>query len=600
VPTATPARAFYLDAAGEAAFTRLHPAPPGAPATGRAVLLVPPFGWEEVCSYRPRWAWARHLAERGIPVARLDLPGGGDSAGGPRDAGRLDVWTAAIDAAARRLAAETGPETRITLIGLGLGGLLGWRAAAAGGPVDDLVLWGASARGKSLVREIKAFSRLERSKLQELNPGRELPPEDEASITAAGWVLSAETIAALSAVDAGELPLPDGPGGRRILLLGRDGASPDARLAGAGRATGAAVATASGDGWGELMQEPGSSRAPWAAIAEIDAWLDAAPAGPAGPREGAADAPAAAADALVGGGAVREQPLQLDGVDGILAEPASAADGPPPFVLVLVNAGSVRRIGPNRMWVEIARRWAARGVPSVRLDLAGIGEAEGPESMLGEGERYYDDDIFARQIGAVLDHLQERHGASRFGPLGLCSGAYWALHAAADDERVDTAYALNTRVLVWDSALIADRDSRKLGYLTRASTYRRVVRGDIPLSRGVEIAKATVKTLWAKPRGHRADASPAADPVDALFDRLRDNGKQPYLLFTGGEPVHEELARSGRLAAQPERWPNLRIDELTEFRDIHTFQPVALQRRAHELIDAAIQHDLDRARAGAA
>ncbi len=35
---------------------------------------------------------------------------------------------------------------------------------------------------------------------------------------------------------------------------------------------------------------------------------------------------------------------------------------------VLLNAGPQRRTGPNRMWVEIARRWAAKGVPTLRLD----------------------------------------------------------------------------------------------------------------------------------------------------------------------------------------------------------------------------------------
>ncbi|MCW3003969.1 MAG: hypothetical protein JWQ20_3267, partial [Conexibacter sp.] len=377
----------------------------------------------------------------------------------------------------------------------------------------------------------------------------------------------------------------------------RDGSAPDAHLADAARAGGAEVTVGSGDGWGDMLDEPGRSRAPWASVRVIDAWLDAAPAGPARPRDDAAP-PAAAASALFAGGAVREQPLHIDGVDGVLSEPA--ADGPAPFTLVLVNAGSVRRIGPNRMWVELARRWAARGVPSVRLDLAGIGEAEGPESMEGQDARYYEG-VFSTQISAVIDALQERGAAGRFAPLGLCSGAYWALHAAADDPRVETAYLLNARALVWDRALTVERDSRKLSYLTRASTYRRVLRGDIPLSRGLEIARALAQKARAKVRpAAPADAATrvgAADPVDALLDRLRDAGKEPYLLFTGGEPVHEELARSGRLAAQPERWPNLRIDELTEFRDVHTFQTVGLQRRAHALVDAAIARDVARARA---
>jgi pimeloyl-ACP methyl ester carboxylesterase len=53
-----------------------EPDPPRAP-----VLLLGPFGWEDMCSYRARRDWAGHLAGRGHRVLRLDLPATGDSAG---------------------------------------------------------------------------------------------------------------------------------------------------------------------------------------------------------------------------------------------------------------------------------------------------------------------------------------------------------------------------------------------------------------------------------------------------------------------------------------------------------------------------------------
>jgi alpha-beta hydrolase superfamily lysophospholipase len=591
-----PSRALYLEAADEPFLVR-YDAPAGP--VQRAVLLVPPFGWEEICSYRPRRSWAHHLAQRGAAVARLDLPGSGDSAGGPLDGGRVEAWTEAVAVAARWLAAQAGPEARVTLVGLGLGGLIGWRAAAAGAPVDDLVLWGAAGRGRSLVREVKAFSRLERSKLAELNPGRELPADDDGSLTAAGFVLSAETIAALGAVDVAELPLPAGAAGRRVLLAGRDGSAPDAVLAEAAGARGADLQVLAGEGWGAMMAEPGSAAAPWATIAAVDTWLEAAPPAPVrGPEAGA---PVAAGSATLDGGTVRETPIRVGGADGVLAEPAAADAAPAPMTLVLLNAGSVRRVGPNRMWVELARRWAARGVPSVRLDLAGIGEADGPESMDGVVAAYFEP-VFVPQVRAVLDELEAGAPGTRFGALGLCSGAYWAVQAAAADRRIPHIYLLNIRALVWEEGLVELRDAGKLGYLTRGSTYRRVLRGDIPLRRGAEIGAAVARRVWraalarlARGTARAAPASAeavAADPVDALLDRLHDAGVRPYLLFTGAEPVHEELERSGRLALQPERWPNMRLDTLLELRDVHTFQTRALQREAHARVDAAIAADL--------
>jgi alpha/beta superfamily hydrolase len=38
---------------------------------------------------------------------------------------------------------------------------------------------------------------------------------------------------------------------------------------------------------------------------------------------------------------------------------------------------SGERSGPNRLTTAFARRWACAGVPSLRLDLRGIGDSDG-------------------------------------------------------------------------------------------------------------------------------------------------------------------------------------------------------------------------------
>ena len=93
-----PARPLYLDLPSGPVFAVYHaPSADAAPAT--AVLLCPPWGWNDVTSYRARRAWAEHLADGGHPTLRFDFPGTGDSAGVPADPGRLaapcsSVWTA--------------------------------------------------------------------------------------------------------------------------------------------------------------------------------------------------------------------------------------------------------------------------------------------------------------------------------------------------------------------------------------------------------------------------------------------------------------------------------------------------------------------------
>ena len=42
---------------------------------GRGVIILPPFGWEDVCCFRSVRSLAQTLAANGIAVLRFDLPG---------------------------------------------------------------------------------------------------------------------------------------------------------------------------------------------------------------------------------------------------------------------------------------------------------------------------------------------------------------------------------------------------------------------------------------------------------------------------------------------------------------------------------------------
>ena len=123
-----------------------------------------------------------------------------------------------------------------------------------------------------------------------------------------------------------------------------------------------------------------------------------------------------------------ERPIGAPGTHGdafgILSRGPSA--GPAALAVLLLSSGALPRTGPNRAWVEMARRWAARGIPTVRLDLAGIGDAGGEDPELVSDEGQYEswriDDV-----RRVLDHLQATAIADRFVLGGLCSGANCAL-----------------------------------------------------------------------------------------------------------------------------------------------------------------------------
>ena len=105
---------------------------------------------------------------------------------------------------------------------------------AEGAAIDDLVLWAVPARGRTLLRELRVFARLNATEVDASDalarPAMpEPPPLADGSLEVGGFLLDAETVTALEALDLTKLALP-GAAGRRVLMLERDGIDVDRRL----------------------------------------------------------------------------------------------------------------------------------------------------------------------------------------------------------------------------------------------------------------------------------------------------------------------------------------------------------------------------------
>jgi pimeloyl-ACP methyl ester carboxylesterase len=281
---------------------------------------------------------------------------------------------------------------------------------------------------------------------------------------------------------------------------------------------------------------------------------------------------------------------------GVLAEPIEDTAG---LCAVLLNAGPQRHTGPNRMWVEIARRWAARGVPTVRIDLAGIGDSDGDATAFVRVGSFYLPE-YVEQVRAALDMLVERGLPKRFLLLGLCAGAYWSLHTALQDERVAAIAMLNPRALTWDEWHYTVRRTQELRErLFLASTWRRALRGELTFARHLETARAiTGRALSAPLRARqrmtlqREAGEPAPDPGEALFDALRERDQRALLLLTGSEPLRRDFEQSG-LLERLDRWPNLELVLAGTSADTHTLTPLWLQREVHALVDRVLERELE-------
>ncbi|MBV9878971.1 MAG: alpha/beta fold hydrolase, partial [Gemmatirosa sp.] len=119
------------------------------------------------------------------------------------------------------------------------------------------------------------------------------------------------------------------------------------------------------------------------------------------------------------------------GLVGILTVPTRPSGAP--RAMLMANVGTHHRVGPYRLWVDMARALAADGWHVLRFDHAGLGDsAPRPDAVHGDAEG-------ARDLREAMDWLAARHGIASFSLVGFCSGVDAAHVVAVEDARVAAA-----------------------------------------------------------------------------------------------------------------------------------------------------------------
>ncbi len=382
-----------------------HPAA-GSP-LGRGIVLVAPEGHEALLAQRGLRDLAMRCAALGLPTLRFDHPGTGDS---PGDRFRLEAARAAIMEAVDWMRAEAGC-AEVALAGLRLGALLAAQAAARR-PQDvaALLLLAPVALGRSHRRQMLLAA--------QVGGGR----DDRADgIEVAGHHWAAEELDDLAGADlAAALCRAAVP---RVMVMDRE--------AGAARRVAPSVAFEEFSGLDRFLAPAHEARVPVEAFDRAAAWL----------AEGAEPAESVvfteeAAPRQVGGGAT-ERVLRFGpggSLVGVLCSPAPALARR--TAALLLNTGANGRVGVGRFGVRMARRLAALGIASLRMDLPGLGDseaAEGADPAMAP-DPFGDGLVPAARAGR--DALAAE-GASRCLVIGLCSGAHVALRLALLDPRID-------------------------------------------------------------------------------------------------------------------------------------------------------------------
>jgi hypothetical protein len=220
---------------------------------------------------------------------------------------------------------------------------------------------------------------------------------------------------------------------------------------------------------------------------------------------------------------VRERALLFGdgkGLTGVITDPAAASERRRPAV-ILLDAGVLHHVGPNRIHVRLARGLAREGFQALRFDFSGIGDSRARRDAVPFAES------LVAETRQAMDLLAAR-GASSFLLFGICSGADGALRVALQDARVSGAVLVEPYVVPGP------------GYLLYA--YRRKLLNPVSwwrLLRGRSELLATLRARRAAARAPEQATDWPTSPAAPAPSGAAPPSEEPALLL----PSRAELVR---------------------------------------------------------
>ena len=446
---------------------------PDRPA-GHGVLILPAVGYDYSSSHRfIRMLSERFAADGGI-VVRLDYFGTGDSAGSAGDVLNLEPWRMSVRAAAGWL--RDRGVSRLTVVGVQIGAMLAALELDELRPAAVVTVAGVFS-GRRYARGLSMIGLPEPFELGGVAMG--------GAFFTAGLLADLTQTTASIPDDVPHLKISNTPTVAAFLQQSAEDAQVDPAL------------VDQIGGW--VRDQVHSERA-------------------ADPSAISSNGPLVTGIELDCGGSVAHEEFVTLGrnrmVGVLTSPPGPAGDG----VYVLVNSGSDPHIGPGRAWVELARRLAADGVTTLRVDFRGWGESpDGPTSTPGGPGRPYDQ----HTEDDTVDLIEALHARGKRVVLGgLCAGAWIALATA---RRVDFAGCV-----VLNPQIYWDRSYPAFALLEVASAYLKA-----------EFDEYRVGA--AEGRWDREDEQGLRPPAGVWLDELGARGMPVTMIFAEGDEGIEYL-----------------------------------------------------------
>lgn len=536
--------ALYMGEPGRQLFALFHVADHAA-ALDCVAVICNPIGYEYIHSHRTLRHLADDLARAGVPTLRFDYDGTGDSPGVDLDSDRLNRWIEDIEvaiAAARSLSGRG----QVCLVGLRLGATLATLVASRT-RVDYLVLWSPCVSGRRFVREVEALAKSTDQGVK----------DSDGVLEAGGFLFSLKTQQQLRALNILGQPVKVR---QSALVLARDDLSENHQLEDHLRSLGIETNATTFSGYAAMMVEPQNTVIPKEALDQIISWVSRQAATHLSlvkPLPNFENAMQFSFDSIDSAATALKETVCRFGDDGCLigihCQPMGVTAKLP--TVVLFNSGVVHRVGPNRLYIELARNLAAAGFATFRCDIEGIGDSV-PRATVQENHPYPDTALRDGRI--TLEFLAARFSASAFVLMGLCSGAYTSFITGLNDVNAPiTELALiNPLTFQWRegdslSTLHFGAVAHYKGTVRQLDSWKKLLRGEVNVLRLAEVVSQHLRTQSKSYYNAFVERwFPSRAPLlSRQLNRLFGRGRKISLFIASGDPGYDMLTAEARYTA---------------------------------------------------
>ncbi|WP_019280406.1 serine aminopeptidase domain-containing protein [Rhizobium grahamii] len=539
--------------------------------SGLAVLLLNPWGIEEMCTRRFYRILAERLSGIGVASLRFDYSGTVNSLDETACERGLSVWQEQVATAAETLKGLSGARS-LVFLGQGIGASLALLLADQAPKPDAVALLAPVLKGRAYLRELSLYSRL-------IDDGLGIRPElrDNAAGSIAGLRMPRAVADDLRRLDLTQLEIDAKP---NVFFADRPGLESDPTLRNQLEASGCRLRAMAFSGYDALVSNPLNQEIPDTVIGELIDWVESLPHYRSErmlPRTRPMPV------ASVRSRSIRETSVRF-GPDarlyGILCEPIETFAG---VTAVILTTAYDHAAGWGRSSVELARELAMAGVASLRFDSAGVGDSP---PVSGRRKQVLYDEAQVGDVALARDFLDAHGTGGRAILIGRCSGAYVAFRSVLADPRWESCILVNPVAFRWRFRGLPKTLKSYLKNALDPESLRRLWAGDLDLG---AVTRNISMRLVDRMAGRLSSVFAPAKPLTQLtrqvhrdFQVLADRQMPLAIVYTEGDEGQEMFrVNFGDAGEKLSAYPNVRLHLFPDAD--HNLTPLPSRERLIEL-----------------